>query len=145
MVHRALAEAIALFESGLSSCHRSEDRKLIEGYVAELGFVLAGAVMGKDVLRRLPRIERQFGQSWLIDPQPFEPAFAKWHEFKRQYEEFAVRGLTVNERLHAFSLAERYDQAAAAGDLDEVTRILEAVHVDAGSIAGILGKIGNKV
>ena len=118
-MHRALAEAIQLFESGLEQCHRSEDRKQIERYLAELGAILAAAVLGQSVISRLSEAERLFGHAWLIDQAPFESALAKWREFKAEYEEFAVRGLTVNERLHAFSSSDRYDQAEvadAAGD-----------------------------
>jgi len=141
VVHRALAEAIQLFESGLDHCHRSEDRKQIERYLAELGTILAAAVLGQDIISRLSQAERLFGHTWLIDQAPFEQAFAKWREFKIEYEEFAVRGMTVNERLHAFSLLERYDHAVAAQDSAEVRRILEAVHVDEQSIVQVITRI----
>jgi len=140
-MHRALAEAIELFETGLANCHRSEDRKLVERYLAELGRILAAAVLEKDALGRLSQMERLFGHCWLIDQEPFEPAFAKWREFKREYEEFVVRGMTVNERLCAFSMAESYDHAAAARDLDAVRGILKTAHVDDDSIAAILAKL----
>jgi hypothetical protein len=140
-VHRALAEAIQLFESGLEQCHRAEDRKQIERYLAELGAILAQAVLGQDIISRLAKAERLFGHSWLIDQSPFEQALAKWREFKFEYEEFAVRGMTVNERLHAFSLLERYDQAVAAEDSVEVRRILEAVHVDEQSIVSVISDL----
>lgn len=141
MVHRSLAEAIELFETGLADCRRSEDRKLIERYLAELGLILARAVLGKDILSRLPQAERLFAHSWLIDEEPFELAFAKWREFRADYEEFAVRGMTVNERLHAFSLLESYDQAISARDLDAVRRILKIVHLSEESIAQIIATI----
>ena len=140
-MHRALAEAIELFETDLANCRRPEDRKLVERYLAELGPILAAAVMGKDVLSRLAQAERLFGHSWLIDQEPYEAAFAKWREFRADYEEFAVRGMTVNERLHAFSLSEDYDQAASACDFDAVRRILETVHLDEQSIARIIAGI----
>ena len=140
VVHRVLAEAIQLFENGLEQCQRAEDRKQIERYLAELGTILAAAVLGQDVISRLAQAERLFGHSWLIDPDPFEPALAKWREFKLEYEQFAVRGMTVNERLHAFSFLERYDQAVAAKDSGEVRRILEAVHVDEQSIVSVISR-----
>jgi hypothetical protein len=140
-VHRALAEAIQLFERGLEQCHRAEDRKQIERYLAELGAILAAAVLGQDIISRLAQAQRLFGHSWLIDQAPFEAALEKWREFKAEYEEFAVRGMTVNERLHAFSLLESYDQAVAAQDSAEVRRILEAVHVDEQSIVHVISEI----
>ena len=140
-MHRALAEAIQLFESGLEQCHRSEDRKQIERYLAELGAILAAAVLGQSVISRLSEAERLFGHAWLIDQAPFESALAKWREFKAEYEEFAVRGLTVNERLHAFSSSDRYDQAEAARDSAEVRRILEAVRVDEHSIVRVINQM----
>ena len=140
-MHRALAEAIQLFESGLEKNHRAEDRKKIERYLAELGAILAQAVLGQDIISRLAKAERLFGHSWLIDQSPFEQALAKWREFKFEYEEFAVRGMTVNERLHAFSFLERYDQAVAAKDSVEVRRILEAVHIDEQSIVSVISDL----
>jgi hypothetical protein len=102
---------------------------------------LAGAVLGKEVLGRLRQIERLFGHSWLIGQVPFEPAFAKWREFREEYEQFAVRGMTVNERLHAYSLAEDYDRAVAIQDIHAIKSILETVYVDDDSIARILTSI----
>ena len=98
-MHRALAQAIELFETGLANCHRSEDRKIIERYLAELGPILAAAVLGHDIQNRLPQVERLFGHSWLIDQEPFVSAFAKWREFKAEHEKLAVHGTTVNKRL----------------------------------------------
>jgi len=102
---------------------------------------LAAAVLGKDILSRLPQAERLFGHSWLIDQEPFEAAFAKWREFRKDYEEFAVRGMTVNERLHAFSLLEGYDQAISACDFDAVRSILETAHLDEESITRTIARI----
>jgi hypothetical protein len=136
-----LAEVVELFEAGLASCHRSEDRAVVEKYLSALAPILAGAVVGKDVLARLQQVERLFGHTWLIDQSPFESAFSKWREFRREYEQFLVRGMTVNERLHALSLLESYDQAVASNDLKEVERILKAVHVDDDSITSIVASI----
>ena len=140
-MHRALAEAIELFEVGVANCHRTEDRALAERYLRALAPVLAGAVLGKNVLGRLPQLERLFGNTWLIDQVPFEPALAKWRQFRNEYEEFAVGGMTVNERLHAFALSEDYDRAVATQDFDAVRRTLKRVRVDGDSISSILANI----
>ena len=137
-MHRALAEAIELFERGLAESERSEDRRHVEQYLAELAPMLAAAVLGNDILGRLRQAERLFGRTGLIDQTPFEPAFTKWREFKTEYEKFAVRGMTVNERLNAFSLTDVYDQAVSSRDLDGVQRILQAIHVDETSIVRII-------
>lgn len=141
MVHRALAEAIELFEVGLANCHRSEDRAQIERYLAALAPILAGAVLGKEVVGRLGQLERLFGHSWLIDQVPFEPALAKWREFRADYERFAVRGMTVNERLHVFSSTDDYDRAVAAQDVDAAEAILKKMYVDDDSIAKTVARI----
>lgn len=141
MVHRALAEAIEFFRSGLEKCTRSEDRALIERYLTALGPVLSGAVLGKDVLERVRQVERLFGQTWLIDPGPFAPAVAKWGEFAQEYQRFVVRGMTVNERLHAFSLSEDYERAIVNRDAEAVREILNTVHVDDQSIEKILARM----
>jgi hypothetical protein len=140
-MHRALAEAVELFEAGLESCQRSEDRAVVDKYLSALAPILAAAVLGKDVLGRLQEVERLFSHTWLMDQAPFEPALSKWREFRREYEQFVVRGMTVNERLYAFSLLESYDQAVAKKDLKEVEGILKAVHVDDDSIANIVARI----
>jgi hypothetical protein len=140
-VHRALAESVELFEAGLANCHRAEDRALVERYLAALAPVLADAVLGKEVLSRLGQIERLFGNSWLMDQEPFQSALEKWHEFRREYERFAVGGMTVNERLHAYSLTEDFDRAFADRDAETVKRILKTVHVDDDSIARVLTDI----
>ena len=141
-MHRSLAQAISLFEFGLAECNRAEDRQIIERYLAELAPILADAVLGNDVLSRIARAERLFGNSPPIDRKALEPAFAKWREFKDEYEEFAVRGMTVNERLNAFGLADSYDRAKAARDTDGLRMILERVYVDQPSIAKVLAGIG---
>lgn len=141
MAHRALAESIDSFETGLDECHRAEDRELVERYLAALAPVLAGTVLGNDVLGRIHAVERLLGNSWLIDEAPFEPALAKWREFKDEYQRFVCRGMTVNEWLCAFALDDDYDRAVASGDVDAARAILEAIHVDPPSIRKILGKI----
>lgn len=140
-MHRTLAEVVELFEDGLANCHRSEDRAVVEKYLSALAPVLADAVLGKDVLSRLRQVERLFGHTWLRDQAPFEPALMKWRQFRREYEEFAVRGMTVNERLHAFSLFESYGQALVRRDVDEIRLILHSIHVDDDSIASIVAGI----
>ena len=102
-MHRALAEAIVLFERGVQECHRPEDRAQAERYLAALAPVLAGAVTGDDVLPRLEAIERLFGHSWLVDSAPFEAAFHKWRSFRSfrsEYEQRVLGAMSINERPH---------------------------------------------
>jgi len=80
IVDRALAEITELFETGLADCHRPEDRKLVEGYLAALAPVLADAVLGKDIRDRLSDLERLLGHTWLIDQEPFEAALTRWRD-----------------------------------------------------------------
>ena len=138
-MHRALAEVIELFEA--ADCHRAEDRAVVQRYLAALAPVLARAVLGKDVLADLKQVERLFSHTWLLDAVPYEPAFSKWREFRDEYERFAVRGMTVNERLYAFSLAEDYDRAVTSGDVRAMRDILSAVHVDEASINKIVSNV----
>jgi len=138
-VHRALAEAIELFSA--TDCHREEDRAVVRRYLAALAPLLAHAVLAKDILGEINEVEGLFGHTWLLDPVPYEPAFAKWREFRDDYERFVVRGMTVNERLHAFSLAEAYDRAVTCGDFATIRGILTTVRVDAASIEQILAGI----
>ncbi len=70
--------------------------------------------------------------------------FANWREFRCEYEAFASRGMTVNERLHAFSLAGAYDHALNTGDKYAVRTILKKVYVDDDSISQVIGRLGSR-
>jgi hypothetical protein len=139
VIHRNLAEAIDSLSSGLETCTRPEDRKLIQDYLAALAQVLARATLGEDVLSRLDGVERLFGNTWLVDETPFRDGLAKWRQFRSEYERVALGAMTVNERLHAMGLLESYDRARAEGDSDAVSALLRRVYVDEVSIAKIVG------
>lgn len=95
-MHRTLAEAVALFEVGLRNCSRAEDRSLVSSYLSTLAPILAAAVLGENVLARLEGVERIFGNTWLIDEVPFLPALQKWRQFRSEYEQWALSGVTVD-------------------------------------------------
>jgi hypothetical protein len=137
-MHRALAEAVALFEVGLGRCRRPEDRALVASYLGALAPILAAAVLGENVLARLEGVERLLGHTWLVDEEPFRPALAKWRQFRAEYEQWALAGMTVNERLHALGLTEEYDRAMASGDRARGRHLLERAKVDEPSITRIL-------
>jgi hypothetical protein len=139
VIHRNLAEAIDSLSSGLETCTRPEDRKLIQDYLAALAQVLARATLGEDVLSRLDGVERLFGNTWLVDETPFRDGLAKWRQFRSEYERVALGAMTINERLHAMGLLESYDRARAEGDSDAVSALLRRVYVDEVSIAKIVG------
>jgi len=139
VIHRSLAEAIASLSSGLDTCTRPEDRKVVQDYLAALAPVLARATLGEDVLSRLEGIERLLGNTWLVDEAPFKDGLAKWRQFRSEYERVALAAMTVNERLHAMGLLESYDRALAERDSDAVSALLRRVYVDEASIAKIVG------
>ena len=138
LMHDRLAKTIEKFEVGLQACHRPEDRTLVQKYLAVLAPVLAHAVLGKDVFQELPKIEKLFGNSWLHDIRPFDDAFAEWRQFRREYEEFSLRAMTVNERLVAASKMDQFDQACAAKDRQTARRLLESVYLSESDIERIL-------
>jgi hypothetical protein len=140
-MHRTLAETIESFSRGIEGSKRPEDRKLAADYLAALAPLLARATLGENILRDLGTIERLFGQTWIIDFAPFEEAFEKWRAFKAEYEQWAASGMTVNERLHAFGLAELFDEACKSRDVERVRELLRAVHVDEPSIQKILQQL----
>lgn len=86
-------------------------------------------------------IERLFGQTWIIEPAPFEEAFENWRVFQAEYVQSAVSGMTVNERLHAMGLLAAFDEACAVRDVDKVRALLLKVHVDEPSIRKILEQL----
>lgn len=141
-MHRALAEAIELFEAGIGDCHCPEDRSLVERYLSALAPILAAAVLGNDILRRLETIERLFGHTWLVDSAPFDAAFKKWRQFRTEYVEFALQGMTVNERLYALSLSDDYDQAVRSGAQQRIRFLLGRAKVDDDSINRIIESMG---
>lgn len=139
VIHGTLAEAIDSLSSGLDTCTRPEDRKLVQDYLAALAPVLAQATLGKDVLSRLDGIDRLLGATWLLDEAPFMDGLAKWKQFRSEYERMALGAMTVNERLHVMGLLGPYDRALAGRDFDAVSALLRRVYVDEASIAKIVG------
>jgi hypothetical protein len=138
LMHDRLARTIEKFEAGLKDSHRPEDRILVRSYLAELAPVLARAVLGSDVLKELPEVERMFGNSWLHDSQPFENAFAEWRLFRQEYEERSFSAMTVNERLSAASIMDEFDQACTAKDRTTARRLLQSVYLGEADIEAIL-------
>ncbi|HEX2094167.1 MAG TPA: hypothetical protein VHG28_17320 [Longimicrobiaceae bacterium] len=137
-MHRLLAEAIDSLARGIERSSRPEDRKLVGNYLAALAPVLARAVLGQDILRALPDIDRLFDQTRLVDSAPFDDAFSKWRAFKAEYSKSVLGGMTVNERLSATDQLEAFDRARAACDQDEVRRLLRDVLVDETAIERIV-------
>jgi hypothetical protein len=137
-MHRSLAEVIEAFADASRSSTRPEDRKLAHDCIAALAPLLASAVLGKDLLRALPELERLFGSTRWIDTRPFEPALAKWRQFRREYEEFALSGMTVNERLAALGTLAAFDRARSCRDTAEMERLLTQAYVDTPSMRKII-------
>ena len=137
-MHRTLAEAIEGIARGARESSRPEDRKLATDYLAVLAPLLASAILGKDILRELPAVERLFGHTWLTDDSPFREGLGKWRQFREEYETWVLSSMTVNERLFALGTLESFDRARAAGDKDALERFLREAHVDSPSIRKIL-------
>lgn len=140
-MHRALAECVALFADGIRLSTRPEDRKVASDYLAALAPLLASAVLGKDVLRELPGIDRLLGNTWLVDDKTFREGIAKWRTFRDEYEAWSLSAMTVNERLVALGTIDSFDRARSAGDKVEMERLLRAAHVDSSSIQRIIGDL----
>jgi len=137
---KLLAETILEFEQGIKESNRPEDRKLATDYLSALAPLLAEAVVAKDIFYDLASIERLFGNTWLIDQQPFEKAFEKWRAFRDQYETMSLSAMTVNERLVALNLMEEFDKAIELKNEKKIREILERAKVDNGSIESIVLK-----
>ena len=140
-MHRTLAEVVEGIERGIRDSKRPEDRTLAKEYLAVLAPVLASAVLGKDILHELPKVDRFLGQTWLTDDGPFREALSKWRLFRKEYERFALSCMTVNERLFALGTLEAFDAAQAAADPAEVRRLLEEAYVDEASIKRIIEEL----
>jgi hypothetical protein len=140
-MYRTLAEVVEGIERGIRDSQRPEDRTLAKEYLAVLAPLLAAAVLGKDILGELPKVERLLGQTWLIDDSPFREALSKWRLFREEYERFALSGMTVNERLFALGTLEAFDAARTAGNAAEVRRLLEQAYVDEPSIGRVIEEL----
>ena len=140
-MHRTLAETIECFSRGLTRSTRPEDRKLATDYLAAMAPLLARATLGESILTDLAAIDRLFGQSWMIDAEPFGEAFEKWRVFKSEYTQWVVSGMTINERLHAMGTLDAYDAARRSSDHHTVRELLLAAHVDEASIQRILEQL----
>jgi len=79
-------------ERGIRESKRPEDRKLANDYLAALAPLLASAVLGKDILRQLPIVERLLGHTWLIDDAPFCEALSRWRLFRRNRTAASEKG-----------------------------------------------------
>lgn len=139
-MYRNLAETINSFSNGLRECHRPEDRELISDYLASLAPLLARAVMGDNILQELPKVERLFGHTWIIDTEPFERAFDHWRKFKEEYAEAVLSGMTVNERLYALGLIDDFDNSCKAKDRKQIEEILHRARLDEEAINQIVDK-----
>jgi len=85
-MHSELANTILLFQKGIEVSNRPEDRTLASSYLAALAPLLASAVRGEDILIGLSSLERTFGNTWIIDDEPFKEAFLSWQRFMSEYE-----------------------------------------------------------
>jgi len=139
-MHRALAETIDSFAQGIEKSRRSEDRTLIRKYLSELAPLLARATLGHSILQEIEMIERLFGHTWVIEPQPFEEAFRRWRTFRSDYRTWALASLNVNERLRALGLAADFDEACRAKDERMVRHLLDKADVDEAAISAIVEK-----
>jgi hypothetical protein len=139
-MHRRLAETIQKFEQGIKGSNRPEDRKTASDYLASLAPLLARAVLGEDILKDLGSIERLFGHTWIIDQKPFEDAFSSWASFKREYEQWALSGMTVNERLTSLGLMKEFEDACNSNDKERAKTILQRIDMDQESITAIISK-----
>jgi len=139
-MYRNLAETINAFSKGLEKCNRPEDRKLINDYLANLAPLLASAVVGDDILRELPKIDRLFGHTWIKDIRPFESAFDHWQDFKEEYSEAVLSGMTVNERLFALGVLDDFDKSCKAKDEKRIREILKQAKIDEASIQQTVDK-----
>ena len=140
---RASPTRFSCSPKGLPGRNRPEDQQLAGRYLSALAPLLAAAVNGRDILRDLDGFERTLGQTPLIDPMPFEPALAKWREFRDGYESQALGGMTVHERLSALGLDAAYERAKTQGDVSELRRILLTARVDLPSIEAIVQRAGH--
>ena len=136
-----LAKTILLFSQGVENSNRPEDRKLANDYMAALAPLLAHAVAGDDILKKIGAIERLFGNTWVTDSLPFDEAFKNWRLFKEEYETFTLSSMTVNERLFALDLIDVFDVACKERNESRMREILEKVREDNQSMDSIIKPI----
>jgi hypothetical protein len=137
---KLLAETILEFTKGIEESSHPEDRKLASEYLSALAPLMAKSVIAEDIFNDLSAIERLFGNTWLLDQQPFETAFKKWREFKKQYEKMTLSAMTVNERLVALGLSDAFEEACLKKNENRIREILKAVLVDEESVSSIVSK-----
>ena len=140
-MYRTLAEAIESFSRGIARSKRPEDRKLAADYLAALAPLLARATLGETILRDLGTVDRLFGETWIIESEPFEEAFEKWRAFKVEYERWAMSGMTTNERLSALGLLGAFDDACRSRDTAMARALLSKTHLDEPSIQAIVDQL----
>ena len=139
-MHRSLAETIDLIADGIRHSDNPADRKLGTDLLARLAPLLSAAVLGRDILGELPDIERYFGNTWFVDGDLYARVYANWTAFRTEYEAFVLLAMTVNERLAAGGIAEKFEQAEKRGDTGTMEGLVKAARVDADSIRAILAR-----
>ena len=139
VAYRALAQVIELLQS--AECTDAQDKALQSHYLAALAPLLASVVLGNDILSDIPRVEATITAVPLHGHDGYESAIDKWREFRDEYQRFAARAMTVNERLYAFGLMERYDRAVSSRDVTALANILREVYVDDSAINPIVTKV----
>lgn len=137
-MYRELARCIRDLSDGRRTSKRPEDRKIVSDYLAALAPVLARAVLGDDILKDLQCIERLFGHTFLIDPEPFEQGFESWRKFREEYEDFVMSGMTINERISALDLLDEFDSACKNRDRGKIRSILERIRLNPESIESLI-------
>lgn len=79
-----LAQCILAFEKGISTSTRPEDRTLASTYLSALALLLAKAIEQQPLSAEIENLERLFGQTWIVDVDPFRDAFDLWEEAKTE-------------------------------------------------------------
>jgi hypothetical protein len=106
--------------------------------MSALAPVLASTVIGSDIIQAIKAIDRLFGQTWIIDVEPFRNAFDKWAVFKDEYRRFVFSGKTTDERLFANGTLDAFDHARESRNVAQMTQLLRDVYLDEGSIKRIV-------
>jgi len=81
-----LALCILAFDNGISNSKNPEDRVLAAQYLTALAPLLARVVSNKEIKTGIDYIDRLFGQTWIVDLEPFKNAFDLWIEAKSELQ-----------------------------------------------------------
>jgi hypothetical protein len=118
-----------------------KDRSLFALYLEHVDALVKRVARGDPMEDKILLIERLFGQTFVVDASAYEELYALWRAFREEVSRL-LGGMTVNERLWALGLLDKFDLACRLGGWFDAACYLRAAEVSEDDIQSILTTMG---